>query len=93
MVHESCNSDNDSDNSHASVEKQILSDQSVQSKEMQSSVNCASVKPVMEMSSSISKTPAVDEGDISDDKLKLSIYRNIWYNKCRLVHQSVLVNK
>ena len=42
VVHKSCNSDNDSDDSHASVEKQIPSDQSVQSKEIQSSVNCTS---------------------------------------------------
>ena len=70
VVHESCNSDNDSDNSHASVEKQFSSDPSMQSKEIQSSVNCASVKPVMEMSSGMSKSPAVYKGGISDDKLK-----------------------
>ena len=34
VVNESCNSDNDSNNSHASVEKQFSSDPSEQSKEI-----------------------------------------------------------
>ena len=62
-----CVANNESDDFHTSIEKQFSGDQSVQS---QSPINCTSVEPVKETCLSISKLPAIDEGGVSDDKLK-----------------------
>ena len=67
QVGSQCVADNESDDSYTSIGKQFSGDQSVQS---QSPINCTSVEPVKETSLSISKLPAVNEGGVSDDRLK-----------------------